>query len=405
MSLGQDRGTGAPAPVTSADTPPAVVDETIEPDRPEAPGVPVDRTTGRIPTLDGLRAISIMAVVIGHLAGTNGFPPQATAIIANRYVDVSYLGVRVFFVISGFLITGILINEHRRSGGISLKRFYLRRSVRIFPAYYTYIVALILLTWLGIASVTTSDVAHAVTYTMNYDTDRSWDVGHLWSLAVEEQFYLLWPVTIILLGLRWGGRAALAVVLLAPVFRAIEYWFLPGMRPLIGNTFETTADAIAMGCILALTIDELVKRSWFQRIIASRWMILALLFVALGLSIRSDTDVVIGHSLTNLAVALIIARCVLRPHGVLGRILETRPLVMIGVLSYSIYLWQQLFLNRTTDQIITTFPLNIILAAVAAVASYVLVERPWLRRRPRIEARWLGKPTQPIPAPAPTRPA
>ena len=365
----------------------------------------MDRTTGRVPTLDGLRAISIMAVVIGHLAGTNGFPPQATAIIANRYLDVSYLGVRVFFVISGFLITGILINEHRRSGGISLKRFYLRRTVRIFPAYYAYILALILLTFLGIAQVTANDVAHAVTYTMNYDNDRSWDVGHLWSLAVEEQFYLLWPATIVLLGLRWGGRAAFAVILLAPIFRIIEFYVFTGMKPLIGNTFETTADAIAMGCILALTIDNLVTRSWFQRIIASRWMILALLAVALGLSIRSDTDVIVGHTLTNLAVALVVARCVLRPHGIVGRTLETRPLVAIGVLSYSIYLWQQLFLNRTTDQVITTFPLNIVLAAIAAVASYSLIERPFLRRRPALEARWLGKPGPANPEPAPTPPA
>ena len=251
--------------------------------------------------------------------------------------------------------------------------------------------ALIVLTFLGIAHINASDVLHAVTYTMNYYNDRSWDVGHLWSLAVEEQFYLLWPLTLVLLGLRRGRVAALAVIALAPVMRTVEYFAFPEARPLIGNTFETTADAIAMGCILALTIDQLVQRSWFRRLIASRWMIPGLLLAGLALDIRSDTGVVIGVTLTNLAVALVVARCVLRPNGLAGRALQIRPLVVIGLLSYSIYLWQQLFLDRTTDQVITTFPLNLFLAAIAATASYTLIERPSLRRRPSLEERWLGR--------------
>jgi peptidoglycan/LPS O-acetylase OafA/YrhL len=345
--------------------------------------------SGRIPTLDGLRAVSILAVLVGHAAGTAGFPSQATAVIANPFVDIAYLGVRVFFVISGFLITGILMNEHRRSGGISLRRFYLRRTIRIFPAYYTFIVGVVVLSIVGLAHVTTSDIIRAVTYTINYDNGRSWDVGHLWSLAVEEQFYLLWPLTLALVGLRRGVNVALAVILLAPVIRTFEFLALPDARPLIGNTFETTADAIAMGCVLALMLDRLVLRAWFRRVIESRWMIPALLVVGLVLNVRTNTGVVIGVTLTNLAVALVVARCVLRPNGLAGRFLQLRPLVVIGVLSYSIYLWQQLFLDRTAPAVITTFPLNLGLVAVAAVASYTLIERPWLRRRPRLEARLL----------------
>jgi peptidoglycan/LPS O-acetylase OafA/YrhL len=358
-------------------------------DHASAPGAAGGASSGRIPTLDGLRAVSILAVLVGHVAGTAGFPTQATAVIANPIVDIAYLGVRVFFVISGFLITGILVNEHRRSGGISLRRFYLRRTVRIFPAYYTFIVGVVVLSAVGLAHVTASDIVRAVTYTINYDNGRSWDVGHLWSLAVEEQFYLLWPITLALVGLSRGVKVAIAVIFLAPIFRTVEFLALPDARPLIGNTFETTADAIAMGCVLALMLDRLVLRAWFRRVIASRWIIPALLLVGLALNVRTNTGVVIGTTLTNLAVALVVARCVLRPNGLAGRFLRLRPLVVIGVLSYSIYLWQQLFLDRTAPGPITTFPLNLVLVAVAAVASYTLVERPWLRRRPRLEARLL----------------
>jgi peptidoglycan/LPS O-acetylase OafA/YrhL len=366
-----------------------------------------DPATGRVPTLDGLRAISILAVVVGHVAGTAGFPAVATSVIANRYLDVAYLGVRVFFVISGFLITGILMEAAGRSGGISLRRFYLRRTMRIFPAYYAYLVALVILTAVGIASITGNDLVRAVTYTINYDNDRSWDVGHLWSLAVEEQFYLLWPLALVLAGIGRGIWIAVGVVLLAPLFRVIEYLFVPELKPLIGNTFETTADAIAMGAILALALDRLVDRAWFVRLIRSSWMIPAVLLAGLALNIRSDTGVILGVSLTNLGVALLVARCVLLPDGWAGRLLETRPLIVIGVLSYSIYLWQQLFLDRTSDALIASFPLNLVLVAACAVGSYLLIERPFLWLRPRLEARWLGGARQPSgrvvapPAPVP----
>jgi peptidoglycan/LPS O-acetylase OafA/YrhL len=96
------------------------------------------RDGGRIPSLDGLRALSISAVLLGHLAGHAALPAVSHRRHRNGHVDLADLGVRVFFVISGFLITGLLIAEHERSGTISLQRFYLRRTLRIFPAYFAY---------------------------------------------------------------------------------------------------------------------------------------------------------------------------------------------------------------------------------------------------------------------------
>ena len=346
---------------------------------------------GRIPSLDGLRAVSIAAVVLGHLAGTRNFPAViGDPIRNNEFVNIADLGVRVFFVISGFLITGILMKESRRPGGISLSRFYLRRTMRIFPAYYAFVGTVLILTAVGVYSVTSNDFVRAFTYTTNYDPDRAWEVGHLWSLAVEEQFYLLWPLTIILLGLRNAKAAAVLVVLTVPLFRAFEYAFVPGWREIVSNTFETAADSIALGCLLALTLDRLVVRSWFQRIMASPWIIVVVLVVALALGQWGVTRLLVSMSLINVAVALAIAYWVLHPGGVTGRFLNLRPIVYIGTLSYSIYLWQQIFVNRNSTLIISTFPLDLILVAACALASYYLVERPFLRLRPRVEERLLG---------------
>ncbi len=281
----------------------------------EALQVPAGR---RIPSLDGLRAISIAAVLLGHLAGSNNFPTVIGDVVrGNGFVDVAYFGVSVFFVISGFLITGILMKESQRPGGIGLRRFYLRRTMRIFPAYYAFVFVVVVMTAAGIFSVTSNDIGHALTYTTNYDPNRSWEIGHLWSLSVEEQFYLLWPVALILLGLRNAKAAAIVVVLAVPFVRALEYHFVPQWEDIVGNTFETTADAIALGCLLALTLDQLVKQAWFRRIINAPWMIVALLAVALLLSRWGPSRLLLSISLTNVAIALAVS--VLRPSSAVQR--------------------------------------------------------------------------------------
>jgi len=380
---------------------PAVTDTFDIPAEPAALGlesgksVPSERATpwpvlhdGRIPSLDGLRAVSIAAVLLGHMAGTTNFPPFLTGLVLhNGWVDLANLGVRVFFVISGFLITGILMSEHRRRGRISLRHFYLRRTMRIFPAYYAFLATAVVATIVGVFSLTANDVAHALTYTTNYDADRSWQVGHLWSLAVEEQFYLLWPLTIVLLGLARAPWAAIGVVLVAPLFRALEYRLVPGW---VGNSFETTADAIAIGCLLALSFGSLMRFRGFRMAVDSKLVIAAVFAVALILGRWGVTNLLLSVSLLNVAAALLVAHVVLHWKGITGRFLNLRPIVFIGVLSYSIYLWQQVFLDRHTDSLLTAFPVNIGLAAFFALASYYLVERPFLRIRPRVEARVLG---------------
>jgi peptidoglycan/LPS O-acetylase OafA/YrhL len=342
---------------------------------------------GRIPSLDGLRALSISAVLLGHMAGTVASPAWLNAIIRNPYLDIAHFGVRVFFVISGYLITGLLMAEKERTGTISLKEFYFRRTLRIFPAYLALLAVLALLALTGVISLTGSDFVHAVTYTMNYSPDRSWDVGHLWSLAVEEQFYLLWPATVLALGLEKGGRVALAVVLVAPIIRVGEATFFPQLMPLIGTSFETTADALAMGCLLAL---------WHQSLEANRiyrwalrfWPAIPFLILASVLAgLRYRPGLLVGDSLANLAVALLISRSVSISSDRWGRLLNGPLLIFVGTLSYSLYLWQQPFLNRNLRSFPTSFPLNLALASACALLSYYLVEQPALRLRARLSRR------------------
>jgi len=136
-------------------------------------------------------------VLIAHLAGTRNFP----AALATSE-SLGYLGVKVFFVISGFLITSLLLKEHAKNGQISLRAFYLRRVFRIFPASYAFIAVMFLCAVFGLITLLPNDLLHANTYSMNYHRPHAWYMAHLWSLAVEEQFYFMWPAVLFFAGPR-----------------------------------------------------------------------------------------------------------------------------------------------------------------------------------------------------------
>jgi peptidoglycan/LPS O-acetylase OafA/YrhL len=344
------------------------------------------RQSPRIPSLDGLRALSIAAVILGHLTGTVAFPRWVGAWTETERFDLAHLGVRVFFVISGFLITGLLMDETRSAGRISLPRFYLRRSLRILPAYFALIMVVAALAAAGVSDAGPSDFVHALTYTMNYARHRAWDLGHLWSLAVEEQFYLLWPAVVAGAGLPNARRVAIAVVCVVPVIRVAEFMLWPDWLPMIGWTFETAADALALGCLLALARETLYANAWYRRLMLSRWAALTCLVVGSLLAFRYRPGLLIGRSLSGVGIALGIDRCVRRPDDRFGRLLNARPVVFVGTISYSLYLWQELFLNRYSPRSI--FPFNLLLAVAVALASYYVIERPALRTRPAME-QWL----------------
>jgi peptidoglycan/LPS O-acetylase OafA/YrhL len=340
--------------------------------------------TIRIQSLDGLRALSIALVLLWHLAGNQGIPFTR----ADLALDFGALGVRCFFVISGYLITTLLVREHARTGRISLRDFFLRRTFRIFPAFYVYVLVVAVGAWLGALVLARHDVTFALTYTMNYHHPRGWPLGHIWSLSVEEQFYLLWPALMALAGPRWIRVIALAMIVLAPAFRVAAWFWAPYRDDVIVEAYPCVMDAIAAGSALALFRAELAaspRYQWFLR--SPLFVIVPAVMFYCNLPNRVAFEYTVAITLQNLGFALIIDRYASASGGPIFAALNWRPLAWIGTLSYSLYLWQQPFLDRESTRWFTAFPVNLVLVFACALASYRLVEKPFFALRDRLLRR------------------
>lgn len=281
-------------------------------------------------------------------------------------------------MISGYLITTLLIAEYQKTGTVSIKGFYLRRTLRIFPAFYFFLFVIATCSQFGLITLSKGDLLHGLTYTINYDSQRSWWVGHIWSLSVEEQFYLLWPATIVVFGLRRAIMGAFGVVLLAPVLRVavLQYW---GTAP-VGDWFPTTADSIATGCLLAACMNYLqLPFDW--RKVTRYWPAFAVLAFLLDLKAAGRLSAGMFETMMNVSIAVCIAHFSTTTEGLAARVLNWRPAVFIGVLSYSLYLCQQPFLNRDSASLLCSFPLNVLLAFAAALVCHYAVEKPFLALR------------------------
>lgn len=331
---------------------------------------------GRLPSLDGLRAVAIGLVLLAHFSVDGSLLRGVSA----RF-DLGNLGVRIFFVLSGFLITSLLLAEHAREGRIDLPRFFLRRSLRIMPAYVVYVVAMIAAAAAGAVVLTGRDIVHALTYTTNYIVP-SWVMGHTWSLAVEEQFYLVWPLLLAFAGLRRGFRGALLVLVLAPAAR-LAGTLVPDWPDHPRYAFEAVCDALATGCLLAHLRGSAWAWSPYRRLLSGfRGLVpIAILTLAAAGARWPVLHAAVGASLLNLAIAVGLDACLRFPSGVTGRVLNARPVAFIGTLSYSLYLWQQPFAAMRGAWEVAALPL----AFGAAFASYAFVERPALRLRARLE--------------------
>jgi peptidoglycan/LPS O-acetylase OafA/YrhL len=334
------------------------------------------RAGARIPSLDGMRAVAICLVIIAHLADS-GTLPIATHL---ERLQPGNLGVRVFFVISGFLITSLLLNESRNTGRIDLRAFYVRRFFRIMPAFWVFLATVALLIPLGVVTARYSDLVTSFFYLSNY-LRTTGAVGHTWSLAVEEQFYLLWPALVFFAPRRVAFLAAAAMLVIAPLLRvAADHFGAWTFEPAFA--FETVCDALAVGCLLAGWREKLWSFSAYRWWVGSKRVYLLLLAV-LAFRVTPPLAIVwdaFGVTMLNLSIALILDHVMREPRTLVGRVLNSRPFVTVGVLSYSIYLWQQIFLYWSHP---VRFPLNVALIGVVAAASYYLVERPCLELKKR----------------------
>jgi peptidoglycan/LPS O-acetylase OafA/YrhL len=236
------------------------------------------------------------------------------------------------------------------------------------------------------------DLLHALTYTMNYQQVRSMWLDHLWSLSVEEQFYLLWPGLLILLGRRKAFRGAILVVAFAPILRAIMWYQLGATETAMTKHFESVADALATGCLLAGYFNYLGDVSWYTKLQSRAWLFLGFAIALVGIGnglflIRPEWFYIVGQSLANIGTVLCIDWSIRNHQGVIGEVLNWKPIVFVGTLSYSLYLWQNPFFLGDYEGWFMTLPLNIVCALLAAVISYYAVESPFLRLKSRYEAR------------------
>jgi len=329
----------------------------------------------RIPSLDGLRAISVSLVIIGHLA-RSGRTPQFLAVYA-------YSGVSMFFVISGYLITAILLSEHGRTGTINLREFYIRRAYRILPAAGVFMIFATVMYWHELRWV---DIGAMLLYLINYDGGAPWVIGHLWSLGVEEQFYILWPSALS----KWHRPRVLillAVIVMTPIYCALCYHFkiLGGG----GDTFPAVANILATGCLLAIYASRIPKISVWGALLMLAAVVLIPYFPAIS-PLRTLFRLFVLNPIANFSMAGLLLHAVRAQY----RFLNIAPVVWLGQISYSLYLWQQPFFFSPPGQPAYRLGFGIVLACV----SYYVVEKPVLalrekRKLPR-SSKYRGAPTR-----------
>ncbi len=356
-----------------------------------------------LPGLDGLRGISVLAVLVFHHYLIGGHEPG--------WMPGGFLGVEVFFVVSGYLITSLLLTERRETGRISLRRFWLRRARRLLPALFTLlavVVAAALLFLPDTIGTLRSDAIAALTYTSNWwqiaahrsyfvDAGRPPLLKHLWSLAIEEQFYLFWP-PLLILGLRRLGRRRMLGTMLGIAALSSALMAVIASSSIDGAYYATYSrlTGLLLGAAMAFGFAPYRLRG-----LPGRGVRLAVdLGGALGLivlieafhhytypdSTTADLSVFRGgFVVVDLATLLVILAAV-HPASDVGRLLGWEPLRWVGLRSYSLYLWHYPIFCITRPSLDfrdfghlhgwPVFALRIGLSLAAADASYRLVERP-----------------------------
>jgi peptidoglycan/LPS O-acetylase OafA/YrhL len=354
-------------------------------------------TDNRLRTLDGYRALAILLVLVGHggqlLAQTFGGVAQIFESEDVR-ARIGRIGVQIFFGLSGLLITTrLLSDETQRRGGL-LRRFYVRRVFRIMPAALTYLAVIGILAAAGFVEITAKYWAAAALSFANYDLDgQTWVLGHFWSLSVEEHFYFVWPT--LLLALPFAKRPAVtcSLMLLIALWRAVVLKTQFTFGPAYFTRTDLIADGLLAGCFVALLLRMPRWRALITRMTTGwRWLLWCALFVACVAATPEDwkTRHVVG-CVAIWTIPLLIAGTMLRPSSWIGNALELRPVAWLGRISYSLYLWQQLFLvweNYRSPRLgwLQDSPLAFAAAIACACVSYYCVELNMVAMGHRISA-------------------
>jgi peptidoglycan/LPS O-acetylase OafA/YrhL len=348
--------------------------------------------TGYRPWLDGVRAVAVLLVAAQHTIG-------------RTPVELGSVGVGLFFALSGYLITSLLLDEQLLSGAVSLSRFYLRRAARLVPALVLVVVVCnVLFVIAGDHGPLQGSLA-ALTYTANYAEVLRGDFvrgyGPTWSLAVEEHFYVLWPLGLLWVTRRYGLHAALKATLAICVAALLWRGALAGLHTrhsLIAIGSVERADSLLYGCAAAIA----VRLGWRPGRMIALAAVAAVAIMPIALRHESYATLVLGNAALAVGGAAFVVALDYAPMPWLRRALSLRSLVTIGVLSYGIYLWHGPVMRIAADFGYEGRMWRAMMVAVAilvAAASHRFVEAPihaWARRRSAGETAPADAPASPI---------
>lgn len=359
------------------------------------------REHNRIKSLDGLRGVFILIVIAAHAMETIPKFYETQKVAFYYGMTIGSLGVRMFFVMSGYLITRLLIVEQEKTGKVSLKDFYIRRAFRIFPTFFLYVFTILILKWTIVPDIFKDYylVLAATFYFWNYkhllgydpQNDKgTWFMGHFWSLSTEEQFYVLWPFAFVKVKRATLVRAVIIIICVMPLVRVLTFVTMPDSRVWINSMLHTGGDSIMIGCLAALAeqIPGLKEKyfKYFQNpmIIISVLAFLFLLGPALTWRFQAAYNMTVGMTLNNLSIMYMLYNLMYVPSKV-SNLLNTRIISQLGIASYSLYIWQQLFVTTKNDFWINKFPQNIIVALAVGMGSHYFVEKPILKLKNRFK--------------------
>lgn len=350
------------------------------------------REVRKFSSLDGLRAVSILGVIWFHSWwGT----PYYSVLERIPVLRLGEWGVDVFFAISGFLISTLLFRERRQAGEISVRNFYIRRSLRIWPLYYATIAIYIIIMMFfdhrqGRAPTFFHYLPGFLTYTYTWCITPAWPTGPFnlaWTLATEEQFYVVWPLVLRYLRGIWAAAVLTAVALLRV---AAGYGWTSRLLPsgsLPARIVLSVAIPICMGVLLAYALDSERGFRWLFPFLGRSWSAPTALAILMVCLIPRYPNPLVA----TLATVALIGACVVREDNGLAPVLKFRPVAFIGVLSYGMYLFNSICINAArivfgvigVTHPLFIFPVSVGLTISAAYVSYEYFEMPFLKLKSR----------------------
>ena len=337
--------------------------------------------------LDGLRGIAIILVLLDH-----------GGICGDGY---GFIGVNTFFVLSGFLITSLLVSEWEQTGTISFLKFYARRALRLFPALFSMLAAFVIYVWFSTEGKKTSEDLHETLWALFYFTNwakilelgPSLHLAHTWSLSIEEQFYFIWPALLLFMLPRNTRSSLLCWIMLGVLLSlSVRIYLLVAVSMLnpdrLACGLDARADSLLLGCFVGILLSSghlfLFKK---HKIVGGfLWVGSVLGLLVLGHCIQARCWVYVSWLLASIFAAVLIAQLASSSGSLSHWVLENRFLVYIGQISYGLYIWHFPILNILKERHLPWENL-IYLASVFPVVllSYYFIEKPCLRLKHRLQ--------------------